>query len=400
MSRPNYNHIALLTVVALVLSAVAVGIGWRLNVTELAPISTYQGIHPSFEAVGYENRLYTTTEKYGASVCDVGPATLNFDPDANDGGLPNLRGELRDIQIVKDLSQYDVGDAMSHIVRDFGGVVEPNQPYRTYTWETDDKEYRMELWLCSMEVNLWADPDRSAWYVWSKEVNNQHYTDVEVWLELEASHDWGTYFNDVDVENTYFGLAYMELAEATKPLDHPRLQVVPGAKWSAFDVYETLGGYAESPEEPDTQAFSIKGTELNPNVFRARWFTKISLSDIGTYDYKIIDGSFKSDTVQVKVLTHIFVVGEWTVQPEEERDMEEHEAPWEEGWFTRIAQRWAELMSSPLGRLRLAIWIAVVIVLVVIFFNPGLLITLWRNYSGAYKDVSEYFSSRGKKGKS
>lgn len=400
MSRPNYNQVALLVVVALFVSAVAVGVGYRINVTRLAPISTYQGIHPSFEAVGYENRLYTSSNKYDASVCDVGPATLNFDPDSNTEGLPNIRGELRDIQIVKDLSEYEVGDAMSHIVRDFGGIIDENKAYKTYVWAVDtdgdgkdDKEYRMELWLCSMEVNIWADPDRSAWWTWSKEVNNQHYPDVEVWLKLEASQDWGTYFEGVEgIENTYFGLAYLELAELTKPDDRARLQVVPGSKWSAFDIYDNLGGYADSPDDPVEQAYIIKGAQLNPTVFKANWFTKVSLSDLGTYDYNILDGSFKSDTVQVKALAHIFVVGEWVVQPEEERDLEEHEPPWEEGWLTSLVQRWAELMSSPLGRLRIAIWIAVVIVLVVIFFNPGLLITLWRNYSDAYKSIT----SRGK----
>jgi len=404
MSRPNYNSVALLVVVALLLSAVAVGVGYRLNVTGLSPISAYQGIHPSFEAVGYENRLYTTTDKYDASVCNVGPATINWDPDSNTEGLPNLRGELRDIQIVRDLSQYEVGDAMSHIVRDFGGIINPNQPYKFYEWKVDtdgdgkdDKEYRMELWLCSMEVNIWADPDRSAWWTWSKEVNDQHYPDVEIWLELEASQDWGTYFQGVEgIENTYFGLAYLELAELDKPDDRTRLQVVPGSKWSAFDVYDSLGGYPESPDDPVEQAYVIKGAQLNPSVFKARWFTKVSLSDIGTYGYNILDGSFKSDFVQVKALAHVFVVGEWTVQPEEERDLVPPEPPSKEGWLTTIVRRWAELMESPLGRLRIAIWLAVIIVLVVIFFNPGLLITLWGKYSDLYKNVS----SRGKKGKS
>ena len=174
----------------------------------LSTVSNYQGIHPSFEAIYYNNLLYTANNSYDASTLRIHPANFDFDPDKEDTGLPNLRGELRDIQIVRDLASYDVQDTAAHILS-MGG--ESTMPYKIYEWKVDDGElihnYRLENWLCSFEVNLWTDPDARPWYKLFQSYEKQEkYPATEIWLNLKVGPSW--YFEGAD--EVYFGLGYME----------------------------------------------------------------------------------------------------------------------------------------------------------------------------------------------
>ena len=147
----------------------------------LSTVSNYQGIHPSFEAIYFMGQLYTAEDIYDASTVRIHPSSFDFDPDVHDTGYPNLRGELRDIQIIRDLSNYEVGDTLSHIVQ-MGG--ENAMPYKTYEWAIEKDglihNYRLENWLCSMEVNLWADPDSrdifKLFQAYEKTVKSVSYT--------------------------------------------------------------------------------------------------------------------------------------------------------------------------------------------------------------------------------
>lgn len=412
--KPNYTQILIAFALFAIVSGLAIGLAHRGDLLRLAPISTYQGIHPSFEAIGYNGRLYTTQNKYDASVSYIGPATMNWDPDKADAEMPNVRGELRDIRIVDDIGGFEVEETLAHIVSDFGGSYEPNRAYKTYKWQVDtdgdgwkETNYQMELWICSMEVNVFIDPDRGGLFTWSREIQNKLYPDLDVWLKIEASQDWGTYFDDPIIENTYFGLAYLELAELTKPEDHTRLTVVPGSQWSAFDLYNGLGGDVPiDPDEPDQQAYVYQGVELNPNVFKSEWYTKLNFGDFGTYDYNILGGSFKSDEVQVKALAHVFVVGEWIVQPPvdepgDDDDLEDPDAPDQDPpWIDNPISQWiksmSEKFSTPFGRVQLAIWLSIFLVALAIFINPSLIITIAKNWGNALADVEEIFKERKK----
>lgn len=332
LNMRNKKYLATLIIAGLAITLIA------QRYTPLSTISNYQGIHPSFEAILYDGKLYTNENPLNASVLRVHPSSFDFDPDGDNTGRPNLRGELRDIQIVRDLATYDVQDTAAHILN-MGG--ESKMPYKVYEWEveTDDliHVYRMENWLCSFEVNLWADPTAGDFWSWvwnNGEVYNSVYDSTEIWLRLEAAPSW--YFEGAD--EVYFGLGYMELAQFTSFLDHenPLVEVMPESKWAAFSIYNSLNGASEYVGNPVAQASTFEGTLLNPAVFRDEWHTVITVDNFGVFDYNSWDASYNTDSVQLKVLVHVFVVGEWTVQPDEERDMEEHESDERGGWLTDL----------------------------------------------------------------
>ena len=313
----------------------------------LSTVSNYQGIHPSFEAIYFKGQLYTAEDIYDASTCRIHPSSFDFDPDIHDTGYPNLRGELRDIQIIRDLASYEVGDTLSHIVS-MGG--ENAMPYKVYEWEVETENlthvYRMENWLCSMEVNLWADPDSRDWLklfqVYEKTMT---YPSTEIWLKLTPAPSW--YFEGAD--EVYFGLGYMELALMTFEDGHenPRVEVMPESRWASYSLYNSLNGFQEYVENPISQAKSYEGDLLNPDVFRDEWYFPITVDNFGCFDYNMWDGSYTSDSIQQKILVHIFVVGEWIVQPDIEHDMEEHDSSEYVGPLTQLANNLSDLISNP-----------------------------------------------------
>ena len=113
--KENSGVLAIIFVGIMLLSSFAWGALERNGFIGLAPISMYQGIHPSFEAVYYDGQYYTTEDPGEATTARIGPATLNFDPDGPVVGKPNIVGELRDIQIVRDLAYYVPASTYQHI---------------------------------------------------------------------------------------------------------------------------------------------------------------------------------------------------------------------------------------------------------------------------------------------
>jgi len=338
----------------------------------LSVISNYQGIHPSFEAVYYNGELYTNENPLNASTNRFHPSSFDFDPDESDEGLPNLRGELRDIMIVRDLGSYEIGDVASHIIN-MGGSAE--MPYKEYTWEVpvgdDTHVYRMENWLCSMEINLWVDPTEGDFWTWlsgSGEIFNKKYESTEVWLKLETGPGW--YYDTDPPDELYFGLGYVELALLTSEEGHenPEVEIMPESRWAAFSMYDSLGGSLENVETPIAQANSFKGTLLNPDVFQDVWYIPITIDSFGVFDYDNLDGAYNTDSIQLKVLVHVFVVGEWVVQPlEEERDMEEHDSSEEEGWIAPLIESVKNTFRSPWVKLYLA---ALPVLALALYFGP------------------------------
>ena len=319
----------------------------------LSTISNYQGIHPSFAGIYFDNYMFTASDSGNASTASIQIATFDFDPDKEDTGLPNLRGELRDIQIVRDLASYEVADTASHILS-MGG--QPEMPYKVYEWQILDSEglnhaYRLENWLCSFEVNIWTDPDARPWYkIFAPFEKVEKYPATQIWLSLEVGPSW--YFEGAD--EVYFGLGYMELAEMTyEEKDtgvenyNPLIEVMPESKWAAYSIYDGLGGANENVPPPASQSKMYEGTLLNPAVFKDNWYVPITIDNFGTSMYNNLDGSYVADSIQQKILVHVFVVGEWIVKPEEERDMDEHDASEVEGWLTSIAKSIGGFFSNP-----------------------------------------------------
>ncbi len=351
-TRPFNRRVLVVGVLAILIVSLMIS-GQRLS------ISGYQGIHPSFAAVWDDGRLYSPESiGSGASVARFQESSLNFDPDGAETGMPNMMGALRDITVVNDLSQYVPIDTLDHI-RALGGSTQPNQPYRTYTWKLDNgdgtsAEYLMQNWLCTFDVNLWAKPDVMG--PLSTEHWNQRYRDAEVWLKLSTGPDW--IFEGAD--ETYYGLAYMELAQFQQTGTDSELVVVPGAKWEALPIYASLNGYAVSPADAST----YQGKRLNPDIFRDEWYTCVTLGSFGTYDHVWIDGSYKSDSVTLRILTHIFVVGEWTVRNDADHPIDPHQPPTATGWlqasFNWVAGVIGGVASFSTETLRLLASIAVV----------------------------------------
>lgn len=369
------------------------------SLTPLSSISAYQGIHPEFVAVWYKGDYYTTSVTHESSVSRIGPATMNFDPDKPAEGVPNLGGELQDIQIIDDLSKYSPEATMSHIVSAFGGDPQPDRAYRTYEWEVEDRTYVMELWLCSMEINLFVRPDWNPIPGIGEKVN-QRYIDTEVWLRIRASNEWGNYFKDIGVDNTYFGLAYLELAEITGTGDDTAMQLLPMARWAAFDIHESVGDQGKIPDQPDDVAFSYQGTTLSEDVFKKEWFTKITLANFGTYGWTLFGGgAYKSDTVSIKAIAHVFVVGEWIVKPPTDQDLEEHVPPWMRTWYQGFNDAIKNWMSNPWTRIKLAVGATVFILTLGILFYPPLGGWLVKNAFKAEKGVREEVKKRKKPSK-
>ena len=372
--KENSGALAILFVGIMLLSSYAVGFMSRQGIIGLAPISMYQGIHPSFEAVYYSGSYYTTEDPGEATTARIGPATLNFDPDGPVVGKPNIMGELRDIQIVRDLSYYTPASTLQHIVAQ-GGDTQPDKPYKVYEWEVpegDNKHvYRMELWLCSLQVNAWISPDARPWWALLQPYETeQRYTDTELWLKLEASQSWGTYFEGVNLTNVYFGIAYAELAELESSEFDSRLQVLPASQWSAMDMYYSIGGGAENLQSPTSQALQYQGATLNENVFRKEWYTKLTLKNFGTYDVNIFDGSYKADMAQWRILVHVFVVGDWLVKPELERDLEDPDPPFYTGPLGALVESLRAFFNDPAWRWKLAIIATVFLIVIILFFFP------------------------------
>lgn len=362
----------LVFLIVVLVAAVAVGVGVKFKISSLASISQYQGIHPQFAGVYYDGKMYTSSETYDASVCRIHPGSLDFDPDKETWYKPNIQGELRDIQIIQDLSRYEVGDAYTHILN-LGGELEEPGAYKVYTWDVEKEgvlhQYRMELWLCSLQVNLWALPDEGGLLKWPDgEQMNQKYSSTEVWLKLEIGPSW--YFEGAD--EAYFGLAYMELAEFSQHEAHedPNVEVIPESKWAAFSIYDSLGGVQEDVENPLSAAYTYQGALLNPNVFKTTWYTNIHLGDFGSFDYNVVGGGFDTHSVQFRVLVHCFVVGEWKVLPTAgvERDMPAHQSTTQENWWDPFL-KW---LASPVTGFFGLVFGALILLALLWFFAPTL----------------------------
>lgn len=365
MSSEKTSNAAILVIIAIIVG-VSVVAG---SILQLSSVSYYEGVHPSFVAVYHDWQYYTTNDPGDASTARIGLSTLNFDPDHPTEGLPNLMGELRDVQVITDLSRYVPAETYAHIL-DMGGSPQPDEPYRSVIWQVEDREYQLDLWLCSLEVNTYVKADR-GWVPFIHEQYNQRYRDTEIWLKLETTKEWGGYFEGAEEVN--FGIAYMELADFEIFNEDPALDVLPKSQWAALDLWDDPIGMATTPDTPIAQAENLRGGEINPLYFKPAYYTRITLGSFGTYNYNILDTSYKADSIQHTILVHVLVVGEWKLKPDGERDLEIHEPPEKEGIWDYIKSL-IDRFSTPGGKIQLALVLLVVVVVVSIILNPRLIL--------------------------
>jgi hypothetical protein len=328
----------------------------------LSVISTYQGIHPEFYGVKYQNKYYTSTTPYGASSYMFSPSSMNFDPDGADSGKPNLCGEMKDIHIISDPKYAN--------------------PYKTYEWRIPDPStgnihvYRMELWLCRFQVNIWvsidARTDPLEVFRFDDEQDGQRYIDTDIWLRISVSPSW--YFEGAD--KTFFGLAYMELENfEIRNGDPDIIEVIPEAQWAALPIYYSAFGTQEKLLDAEQQAQQYQGKLLNPEVFRTEWYTTLTMRNFGVEDWWTPFHGWKGESVQFTVFTHVFVVGEWIVKPEIERTMETHQSQTALTWLDKLWLDIRSWFSNPFNTLFTILILAVVAIILLIIVFPVLLTT-------------------------
>jgi hypothetical protein len=356
--KVNTKQIAIFTLLAIAFLIVANSLPYLVS---LSVISTYQGIHPEFYGVKYQNKYYTSTTPYGASSYMFSPSSMNFDPDGVDWGKPNLCGETKDIHIITDPKYAN--------------------PYKTYEWRIPDPStgdvhvYRMELWLCRFQVNVWVSIDaRDALeaFRFDDEQDGQRYIDTDVWLRLGVSPSW--YFEGAD--RTFFGLAYMELEDFTIRDGDPNIiEVIPEAQWAALPIYYSAFGTQETLLDAEQQAQTYQGKLLNPEVFRTEWYTTLTMRNFGVEDWWTPLHGWKGESVQFVIFTHVFVVGEWVVKPEIERTMETHQAQTALTWLDKLWIDIGSWFSNPLNTLISVLIMAFVAIVILIIIFPMLLTT-------------------------
>jgi len=354
----NTKNIATISLIIILLAVISQILPYTVS---LSTISTYQGIHPEFYGVKYNNKYYHSTAPYGASSYLFSPSSMNFDPDAWDSGKPNLCGELKDMQIITD-PKY-------------------SNPYKTYEWRITDPTtgdihvYRMELWLCRFQTNIWVSVDaRDALeaFRFDDEQDGQRYVDTDVWLRLSVSPSW--YFEGAD--KTFFGLAYMELENFQIRDGDPNIvEVIPEAQWAALSIYYSAFGTQETILPAEQQALTYQGKLLNPEVFRTEWYTTITMRNFGVEDWWTPLHGWKGESVQFTIFTHVFVVGEWIVKPEIERTMETHQAQTALTWLDKLWLDMSNWFSNPFNTLFTILILAVVAIIFLIIVFPVLLTT-------------------------
>lgn len=373
--------------------------------SQISPsVSYYEGIHPQFSLIFHEAKYYSNDNPYGASDCRIHPGSINFDPDDWQEGKPNLGGEIRDIQIIRDLSKYVPEDTYTHILNLFNlgaNSIQPEKPYKTYTWDLEDgsKAVSMDLWLCSFDVDLWISADSPTFGFHSTPIEraNQRYHGTEVWLKLQVQPDW--IIEGVSAPN--FAIGYIEVAQFEQYLNPEvsstwardnQLQIIPQSKWAAASLYPVPSGLEGKTDEEKLKAAMSQGAvnnigsevtkyqghELNSALFSKEWFIPITLQDMGTFNYNGWDGSYNTDSIKLKFLVHVFVFGQWTLKPEIERDMQIHVSQINVGWLTQLGF----FLSSWEGQLFM-LALGILIVIIILWFT-GLLGPLL-NYLGARK---------------
>ena len=302
---------------------------------------------------------------------------LNFDPDEQHDGFPNLLGSQQPIAL--DLE------------------VEPKH----YGWEVDKgivtlsngttakKIIQFEMWRykCDWRVNVWlSGPEaESCDRRWDGGIAwEPNYGGVDIWIRLKPRAF--VYFKD-NPDEVYFAPAYIALTGFTVAsidkdgkltIDDPEIKkeidLYPKAKGETLGIYYTRGG-GTSFKNLTSDVLVYEGTELDPEIFRDEYWIHISLLNFkprNTVDFWTKAHSWWYPSIQLDFKVYVLVVGKWTVYltTEEVEELQPHEPivvennPWQ--W---IADWW----GNPMTQIWLLLFMGFIALVVLAVFAPGVL---------------------------
>jgi hypothetical protein len=311
--------------------------------------NAYEGAKPSFAGITYNGVNYDKDQKgsntaasgnlvynpKGVPYVNLDGTSFSFKGDGPASmykGLPKIVGEMTPVFVPEETtagdmpSQFNLGGVK--INNPFTGTFSAyKNPYKTYNWKLASGSstvlYTMEEWKTKFYVSISANPDGAAAPFVFSEWDNQRYSDVTVWIELDISPT--RYFEGQD--NAYFCIAQVQLSAisyaghsstgAIQSVHNEQLIAVNPSSPSStpklsLNNFDIGGNEAQDPE----QIYKYRGKALNPQYFGNKVFFPITLNNFGSQAWgtPYWDWSTQGDVVSFDFTITQFVVGQWTVK--------------------------------------------------------------------------------------
>jgi hypothetical protein len=362
---------------------IVIGLLIVFMIPSVFPLSTfyptaYEGAKATFYGVTYNGKLYTSTNRYDASSARF-DTTLLFDPDNAEYDMCNLVGELTSIQIPLDENKWVPPDWVPS--EWWRSTLNWENPSRVFEWEVEKSDgtisfYRMEEWTTVWFVSISAEWD-SHFLGKPAESANQRYKNTDIWFEIDLNPIW--YFNRT--EQVYFAIAKIELSHIIiEGHDTGKISILPESPGSILPIYLSPEG-EEAPDESDFTEFYYKGVALNPQYFRDKVYTRISLLDFGTQQWiSWLTLKAQGDVVTFGFTVKQFVVGEWKVKdrgeiPDDYGRRSKIEIAGVTFDFSSIAEWFNKILSNPwawlgLGGFSFLVIVAIVVIVMFWVFGP------------------------------
>jgi len=359
---------------------------WSMSVGYL---TATQGLQAEFHSLYTNGKWLSNTEKPSSFTIQdrtLSASTasnwffeyeLNFDPDMQDDGYPNLLATQQPIALDME--------------------VEPKH----YEWKVDKglvtlengteakKIIQFEMWRyrCDWSVNIWlSGPEaESCDRRWDGGIAwEPNYGGVDIWIRLTPRAF--VYFED-NPDEVYFAPAYITLIDFTVAsidkdgkliVDDPEIKseidLIPKAKGETLGIYYTRGGIT-SFKNLESKVLIYQGAELDPQIFRDEYWIHIQLLNFkprNTVDFWTKAHSWWYPSVQLEFTVYVLVVGKWTVylSTEDIEDLQPHEPiviinnPWQ--WL-------ADWWSNPATQIWLLLFMGFIALVLIVVFAPGVL---------------------------
>lgn len=349
--------------------------GLRVLMSYPAYMTGYEGAHARFygvrdQGITYNEGLWDTTFKWDSPI-----------EQGLYGNTPPIAGEMTSVFVPSE----SVGYQPSWIAPEWLlSATKTKNPVDTYEWEMKDGDetifYRMELWRLKWYFSISSEPQDNGdipQYEGVISHPRNSLKDTEVWFEFDLTPIW--YFNGT--ERAYFAIASLRLTdidfgalEAGKdPVEHDsRLRVTPESTSSILPIY--YSGFGGSRAEQNVHSY--QGKELNPDLFRDRVYTYVTLNDFGVSAWWDWGWFWKADVVTIGLDVDVFVIGEWKV-----KDIQD--IPDEYGRSAKtgsVGFGWGAILGSFFGSSEGRMWfliiIGVIVFLLLAMFAPWVLMGL------------------------
>lgn len=354
-----------------------------------------QGLDVSWGSVNYKNYMYDRThygpnpnydDHYASAHSFVEP--LDFDPDWDVTGLPNIAGSMGYVTVDRDVGSVPYGPWMVQVDEDNDGEFDfewVDRKNETHTWKEKRyiwKEFEIKRFKCDWQINLWltgtareAKPDGYS----------RHYMGAEVWMRVTPQSF--CYFLD-SADRTYFAPALFQVVDVTylyagteDPEVAEEQDIHPEAIGENFYIYYNREG---EPIDLESEILSYQGARLDPLIFRDEYWIKFHIYDIAAEAWWVLYGQswdYRYPSWNFKVLVYVFVVGEWTVKlfSGEVKDLEPHKTGGGESFWDYFNNWWENVLGSPytwIIFLIIMLFVGIIIFVVLAIFAPSFLLVL------------------------